>query len=51
MNTYSISFTDEDGFIESINVEAACAEAAQESAIDFWEAAGIVHGAITIRVN
>lgn len=50
MSLYRVSFTDERGEIEAVVVPAIDREAAQESAIAFWESAGVVHGALTIRV-
>ncbi|MFM0263295.1 hypothetical protein [Paraburkholderia sediminicola] len=45
MDEYEVSFID-GRFYESVTVEASNADAAQESAIEFWEEQGIVHGEI-----
>jgi hypothetical protein len=47
MNEYQVSFTD-GRFVESVTVEATDRESAQEAAIEFWEAQGVVHGDIRI---
>jgi hypothetical protein len=49
MTEFRVSFLDR-GFIESVTVEAASREEAQEHAIAFWEEQGIVHGELTIAV-
>ena len=47
MNEYQISF--KDGlFIESVTVQANSRDEAQESAIEFWESRGVVHGDLAI---
>lgn len=50
MNEYEVSFVD-GRFIESVTVEAEDREAAQESAIEFWEDRGVVHGDLTISLR
>lgn len=50
MNMYEVSFVD-GRFIESVTVEASNREAAQESAIEFWEERGVVHGDLTIMLQ
>lgn len=47
MDMFEVSFID-GRFIESVTVEATSADGAQESAIEFWEERGVVHGDLRI---
>jgi hypothetical protein len=47
MNEYEVKFAD-GRFWESVTVVADSREEAQESAIEFWESQGVVHGELHI---
>jgi hypothetical protein len=50
MSQYRVSFTDEQGEIEAVVLQASSAADAQERAIDYWEERGIVHGDLCVAV-